>query len=62
MTDKLEQAETLLIQLHQIVCQLPDLTETELEQTNDLVKELNQGVCSCYALLSDYLVEEVADV
>ncbi len=57
MTDKLEQSETLLIQLHQIVCQLPDLTGTELEQTNDLVKELNQGVCSCYTLLSDYLVE-----
>lgn len=57
MTDKLEQAENLLIQLHQIVCQLPDLTGTELEQANDLVKELNQGVCSCYALLTDYLVE-----
>lgn len=56
--EQLTTSENLLIQLHQIICQASDVTGSELEQTNIIVKELNDVVCSCYTLLTDYLVEE----
>jgi len=57
LKNDLAKSESLLIKLHQIVCQAPDLTGSELEQTNIVVKELNQVVCSCYTELTSYLVE-----
>lgn len=58
LKDKLEQADSLLVKLHQIVCQAPDVTGTELEQTNDTVRDMNQAICDCYGLLTTYLVED----
>jgi len=57
LREKLKSAESLIVQLHQICCAAPDISGSELEQTNIVTKNLNGAVVECYNLLSSYLVE-----
>lgn len=58
LKSKLEMADNLLMHLHRVVTQAPDLTGTELAQTNTDVKNMNDAICECYDKLTDYLVDE----